>query len=234
VNHISRQRITSAGLALGVLSSLIAIMAAGRAMVSGPGKVAGVHLTISLPSNTIVVFVVSALILAGLLMLTGTWAKLVGVAVVFGLAGTEALMVTIAKTSTRFHSGAATHLESGGQILGVAFVVAMVGVVVMIVGARELVPQPDPSAQAVDPANLPVRAGNASVAFGFSALGVVFSPAAPVGVMLGLIAFGQITQSRDRIPGRNVALAAAIVGTAWITLWTLLVFATGIYAAHSI
>ncbi len=233
MDHITRQRLTSAGLVLAIISSLIALGAVGRPLVSGPGRIARHQLVISLPTDTVVVFVIAAAILVGLLLAAATWAKLLGAAVAFGLAGTEALMVTIAKTSTRFHSGAARHLESGGQILGVAFLVAVVGVVTMIAGARELVPPPD-AADDGDAAGLPVRSGNATVALGFSLLGVIFFPVAPVGVILGLIAFGEITQSHDRIPGRNAALTAAVVGTAWISLWVILVFARGIYAAHSL
>ena len=232
MDHITRQRLTSAGCVLAIISSLIAIGAAGRPLVSGPGRITGHPLVISLPTETLVVFVIAAAILVALLLVAATWAKLLGAAVAFGLAGTEALMVTIAKTSTRFHSGAATHLGSGGQILGVAFLVAVVGVVTMIAGARELVPAPD-AADDADAANLPVRSGNATVALVFSLLAVVFFPVAPVGVILGLIAFGQITQSHDRIPGRNAALTAAVVGTAWIGLWVIF-FARGIYAPHSI
>ncbi len=219
---------------LAIISGLVAMAAPGRPLVSGPGRVAAHHLVIDLPANTIFVFVIAALALVGMLLLTAMWAKLIGAAIAFGLAGTEALMVTIAKTSTRFHSGAATHLESGGQILGIAFVVAVAGVVVMIVGARELMPEPDALATDLDAAGLPVRPGSATVALGFSLLGVIFFPAAPVGVMLGLIAYTQIVQARELVPGRNVALAAVILGTTWISLWVILVFGTGIWSAHTV
>lgn len=234
MDHIIRQRVTSTGIVLAIISSLLATGAAGRALVSGPARSTGRHLVTSLPTSTLIVFVVAGVVLIGLLLIAATWAKLLGAAAAFALAGTEALMVTIAKTSTRFHAGSTPHLEVGGRILGVAFFIAIVGLIAMIAGARELVPAPDLAPSGVDAADLPVRSGNATVALGFSVLGVIFFPVAPVGVILGLIAFGQITQSRDRIPGRNVALTAAMVGTAWISLWVILIFATGIYAAPSI
>jgi len=234
VDNLTRQRLLSVGLMLGIISALIAMAAAGRPLVSGPGRVAGHQLVIDLPANTIVVFVIAALALLGTLLLSGTWAKLVGAAVAFGLGGTEALMVTIAKTSTRFHPGAATHLESGGQILGAAFIVAIAGVIAMIVGARELMPDPGSLTPDIDAAGLPVRPGSATVALGFSLLGVIFFPAAPVGVMLGLVAYTQIAKARELVPGRNVALAAVILGTTWISLWVILVFGTGIWSAHTV
>ena len=231
-DNLTRQRLTSGGLVLAIVSSLIAMAAAGRPLVSGPGRLPGQHLVIDLPANTIFVFVIAAAVLLGMLLMVPTWAKLVGAAMAFGLAGTEAFMVTIAKTSTRFHPGAATHLDSGGQLLGVAFVAAIAGVLVMIVGARELLPEPERIATDLDAAGLPVRPGNAMVALGFSALGVIFFPAAPVGVILGLIAYMQIAQARELVPGRNVALAAIILGTTWISLWVVLVFGAGIWSAH--
>jgi len=234
VETLTRQRLVSAGLVLGIISAVIAMAAAGRPLVSGPGRVAGSHLVIDLPANTILVFVIAALALLGMLLLRATLAKLLGAAIVFGLGGTEALMVTIAKTSTRFHSGAATHLESGGQILGVAFLVAIAGVIVMIVGARELMPSDGEHAPDLDAAGLPVRPGGATVALGFSLLGVIFFPAAPVGVMLGLVAYTQIAQARELVPGRNVALTAIILGTTWISLWSILVFGTGIWSAQPV
>jgi hypothetical protein len=234
VDNLTRQRLISAGLVLGIISGLIAMAAAGRPLVSGPGRVAGRHLVIDLPANIIVVFVIATVLLLGMLLLRATWAKLLGAAIAFGLGGTEALMVTIAKTSTRFHPGAATHLESGGQILGVAFVVAIAGVIVMIFGARELMPEPDSLAPDRDAAGLPVRPGSAMVALGFSLLGVIFFPVAPVGVMLGLIAYTQIAQAHEPVPGGNVALAAVILGTTWISLWVILAFGTGIWSAHTI
>jgi len=234
VDTLTRQRLTSAGLVLAIVSSLIAMGAVGRPLVSGPGRVAAHHLVIDLPGNTILVFVIAAVLLLGMLLIHATWAKLLGAAIAFGLAGTEALMVTIAKTSTRFHPGAAPHLESGGTILGVAFVVAVAGVIVMIVGARELMPESGSLGTDLDAAGLPMRPGSAMVALGFSLLGVIFFPSAPVGVMLGLIAYAQIVQAREFIPGRNVALAAVILGTTWISLWVILVFGTGIWSAHSV
>ncbi len=234
MGNLIRQRLLSTGLALGILSALIAMAAPGRPLVSGPGRVAGHRLVIDLPANTIFVFVIAALALLGTLLLRGSWAKLVGAAVTFGLGGTEAFMVTIAKTSTRFHPGAATHLESGGQILSAAFVVAIAGVIVMIVGARELIPEPGSRTPNLDAAGLAVRPGNATVALGFSLLGVIFFPAAPVGVMLGLVAYAQIAQARELVPGRNVALAAVILGTTWISLWVILVFGTGIWSARTV
>lgn len=234
MDNLTHQRLLSAGLMLGIVSALIAMAAAGRPLVSGTGRTAGRQLVIDLPANTIIVFVIAAVVLLGMLLLRATWAKLFGAAVAFGLGGTEALMVTIAKTSTRFHSGATTHLESGGQILGIAFIVAIAAVVVMIVGARELVPDPNSIAPDLDAAGLPVRPGSATVALGFSLLGVIFFPAAPVGVMLGLVAYAQIVQARELVPGRNVALAAVILGTTWISLWVILVFGTGIWSAHTV
>lgn len=232
VDNLTRQRLVSGGLVLAIVSSLIAMAAAGRPIVSGPGRVAGRHLVIDLPASTILVFVIAAVVLLGMLLMSPTWAKLVGAAMAFGLAGTEAFMVTIAKTSTRFHPGAATHLESGGQILGVAFVAAIAGVIVMIVGARELDPAPEGISSDLDAAGLPVRPGNAMIALGFSALGVIFFPAAPVGVILGLIAYMQIAQARELVPGRNVALTAIILGTTLVSLWAILVFGAGIWSAH--
>jgi len=234
VDNLTRQPLLSAGLVLGIISGLIAMAAPGRALVSGPARVAGRHLVIDLPANTIVVFVIAAVLLLGMLLMGATWAKLLGAAIAFGLAGTEALMVTIAKTSTRFHPGAATHLESAGQILGVAFVVAIVGVILLIVGARELIPAQDDRAPDLDAAGLPVRPGSATVALGFSLLGAIFFPAAPVGVMLGLVAYTQIAQARELVPGRNVALAAVILGTTLISLWVILGFGTGIWSAHTV
>lgn len=234
MDNLTRQRLISAGLVLAIVSSLIAISAAGRPLVSGPGRVAGRHLVIDLPANTVAVFAVAAVALVAMLLVAATWAKLLGAAIAFGLAGTEALMVTIAKTSTRFHPGATTHLESGGRLLGAAFVVGIVGVILMIVGARELMPASDTVSTDLDAAGLPVRPGNATVALGFSLLGVIFFPAAPVGVMLGLIAYTQIVQARELVPGRNVALAAVILGTTWISLWVILVFGTGIWSAHTV
>ena len=234
MDNLTRQRLLSAGLVLGIISCLIAMAAPGRALVSGPARVAGRQLVIDLPANTVLVFVIAAVVLLAMLLLRGAWAKLLGAAVAFGLAGTEALMVTIAKTSTRFHPGAATHLESGGRILGIAFIVAIVGVVVMIVGARELMPARDEVAPGLDSAGLPVRPGSATVALGFSLLGVIFFPVAPVGVMLGLIAHTEIARARELVPGRNVALAAVILGTTWISLWVILVFGSGIWSAHTV
>jgi hypothetical protein len=234
MDNLTRQRLTSGGLVLAIFSSLIAMTAAGRPLVSGPGRIAGRTLVIDLPANTIGVYVIAAVVLLAMLLLHPLWAKLVGAATAFGLAGTEAFMVTIAKTSTRFHPGAATHLESGGKILGVAFIVGIAGVILMIVGARELMPDPDRLTADLDAAGLPVRPGSAMVALGFSALGVIFFPAAPVGVILGLIAYMQITQARELVPGRNVALSAIILGTTWISLWVILVFGTGIWSAHPV
>jgi hypothetical protein len=230
----TRQRVMSVGLAFAVVSSVVAISAGGRALVSGPGRAGTSTLVIVLPSSTSLVFVIAAGVLLALLVIRGAWAKLVGAAVAFGLAGTEALMVTIAKTSTRFAAGASVHLERGGQLLAIAFVIAIVGVVVMIVGARELLPADGPTEPARDAAGLPVRPGAAVIALGFSLLGVVFFPVAPVGVIMGLVAYWQIVRAGDQVPGRNIALVAVILGTTWISLWTILVFATGIWSAHGV
>jgi hypothetical protein len=227
-----RQPITSTGLLLAILSAVIAMSAAGRPVASGPGRVAGRHLAVNLPGQTMLVFIVAALLLLMALSVRVLWAKLVGVAIAFGLAGTEALTVAFARASTRFHPGASPHVETGGKILVAAFVAAMIGVVVMITGARELMPPPDGVTIGVDAAGLPVRPGGAMVALGFSLLGVIFFPAAPVGVILGLLAYWQITQAPEEVPGQNVALTAIILGTTWISLWTIVVFGSGIWSAH--
>lgn len=232
MDHVLSQRLTSLGLLLAIASGVIAIGASGRALVSGPARVGGTTLVIGLPTETLIVFTAAAAALVALLLITGTWAKLVGVGLAFALAGTEAFMVTIAKTSTRFHANAAVHLETGGKILAAAFIVGIAGVVTMIVGARELVPDDADAPEHVDAAGLPARPGSASVAFGFSLLGVIFFPVAPVGVNLGLIAYGELTRARDYVPGRNLILTAIVIGTAWTSLWIVLVFATGIFSSH--
>jgi hypothetical protein len=234
VSAFIRYRFTSIGLGVAIVSALVAMTAGGRALVSGPGRVQGSALVIVLPNSTALVFVIAAVVLLGLVIVRASWAKLAGAAVVFGLAGTEALMVTIGRTSTRFPADAATHLQRGGQLLAIAFVIAIAGLLVMIVGARELMPTDGSSEPGLDSAGLPVRPGGAVVALGFSVLGVIFFPVAPVGVMMGLVAYWQIVRAGDRVPGRNIAFTAILLGTTWISLWTILVFATGIWSAHGV
>lgn len=234
MKQFRRQPITTIGLLLGILSAVIAMTAAGRPLVTGPARVTGAPLAINLPSGVLWVFVLAALVLLAAASLSPLWAKLVGAAVAFGLAGTQALMVTIAKTSTRFHHGSTPELGTGGRILAGAFVVGIVAVVVMIAGARELLAPADERAALRDASGLPVQPGSTMVAFGFSLLGVIFFPVAPVGVILGLLAYWQIIEAKENVPGRNLALTAIILGTTWISLWTILGFATGIWTAHTV
>jgi hypothetical protein len=229
-----RQPMTSAGLLLAAVSAIIAISAVGRPIVSGPGRVTGLPVSIDVPGQTMLVLIVAGALLLVAISVRAPWAKLVGAAIAFGLAGTEALTVGFARASTRFHPGATPHLEAGGILLVVAFIVAMVGVVVMIVGARELMPPPAGMTIDVDAAGLPVRPGAAMVALGFSLLGLIFFPTAPVGVILGLLAYWQITRATDNVPGQNIALTAIILGTTFVSLWTILVFGRGIWSAHGL
>ncbi len=229
-----RQPITSTGLLVAVISAIVAMSAVGRPIVSGPGRLTGLPVAITVPGQTLPVLIAAAVVLVVAWSVRARWAKLVGVAIAFGLAGTEALTVGFARASTRFHPGASPRLETGGTLLVVAFVIAMVGVVVMIVGARELMPPPEELTIGLDAAGLPLRPGSAMVALGFSLLGLIFFPSAPVGVVLGLLAYWQITQAPEEVPGQNVALTAIIVGTTWISLWTILVFGRGIWSAHGL
>ena len=234
MTNLRRQPITSTGLLLAVIAAIVAMSAVGRPMVSGPGRLTGLPVTIDVPGQTMLVLIVAAVLLVVMFSVRGRWAKLVGVAIAFGLAGTAALTVGFARASTRFHPAASPRLETGGILLVVAFVIAMVGVVAMIAGARELMPPADEVTIGVDAAGLPLRPGGAMVALGFSLLGLIFFPSAPVGVVLGLLAYWQITQAPERVPGQNVALTAIIVGTTWISLWTILVFGRGIWSAHGL
>ncbi len=203
-------------------------------MVSGPGRLTGRTVAIDVPGQTMLVLIAAAVLLVVALSANRRWAKLIGVAIAFGLAGTEALTVGFARASTRFHPSASPRLEAGGTLLVVAFVIAMTGVVVMVAGARELMPSPREITIGVDAAVLPVRPGGAMVAFGFSLLGLIFFPSAPVGVVLGLLAYWQITQAPKDVPGQNIALSAIILGTTWISLWSILVFGRGIWSAHGL
>ncbi len=225
--RIRQRPICVSGMVLAIISSLIAMTAAGKPLCTGIGRLGSSGLTTTLPMSTIAAFAVAAVVLVALITVAKRWAPVLASAVAFGLAGTEAIMVTIARTSSRFHPGTTTHLGSGGQILGIAFWVAVAGVIVLIIGARELLPDPD-ARITLDGA--PHRSSQASTAVGASLLGVIFFPIAPVGVILGLIAYGQIIASNGRLLGRNLALTAILVGTAWISLWVIFVFATGIYS----
>ena len=229
-----RLPITSTGLLLAIVSAIIAMSAVGRPMVSGPGRLTGRTVTVDVPGQTMLVLIVAAVLLVVAFSAHPRWAKLAGVAIAFGLAGTQALTVGFARASTRFHPSASPRLEAGGTLLVVAFVIAMIGVVVMIAGARELMPPPDEITIGVDAAGLPARPGGAMVALGFSLLGLIFFPSAPVGVALGLLAYWQITQAPEDVPGQNIALTAVILGTTWTSLWTILVFGRGIWSAHGL
>jgi len=46
--------------------------------------------------------------------------------------------------------------------------------------------------------------------------------------------YTEIARARELVPGRNVALAAVILGTTWISLWVILVFGSGIWSAHTV
>jgi hypothetical protein len=234
MKHFRRLPITTTGLLLGVLAAVVAMTAAGRPIVTGPARVSTVTLAINLPASVVWVFVAAAVVLLVMASLGAVWAKLVGAAVTFGTAGTAAFMVAIAKTSSRFHHAAVPQLASGGKILAAAFIIGIAGVVAMVVGARELLPPPEERAALRDASGLPVRPGSAGVALGFSLLGVICFPVAPVGVILGLLAYWQIIESEDDVPGRNLALTAIILGTTWISLWTIVVFGAGIWSAHTI
>ena len=234
MKQLRRQPITTIGLLLGVLSAVIAMTAAGRALVTGPARVTSAPLAIDLPAGVVWIFVLGAIVLLVAASLSAQWIKLAGVAMAFGLAGTQALMVTVAKTSTRFHHGAVPELGTGGKILATAFVIGIAAVVAMVVGARELLPAAADRAALRDASGLPAQPGSTIVAFGFSVLGVIFFPVAPIGVILGLLAYWQIIEADENVPGRNLALTAIILGTTWISLWTILVFATGIWTTHTV
>jgi hypothetical protein len=225
VPTLRRQPFTTAGLLIGIASAFLACFAAGRDMVSGPAAdVEAGTAVVDLPTGVIVVFLIGAVLLGGALAIPATWARIVGTALLTALASTYALIVVIARTSDDFREEADLSLEGGGIVLAGAFGVCLVGLVLALIGSRELV-------RPVDPERLrPGTSGSATASLVLGIAGLFATIAASLAIVFSVLAVGEINGSGSVRTGRGIAIAGLVLGIVWLTLWALFLIA-GIFVA---
>ncbi|HWH13757.1 MAG TPA: DUF4190 domain-containing protein [Miltoncostaeaceae bacterium] len=224
---LTRQPLTTAGLLAGILAALLACLAPGRDLVSGPAReaTAGVA-AVELPVGVIAVFAIAAVLLGLALGLPARWPRIAGVAVLTALASTLALIVVIARVSDRFAVDADLSLETGGTILAIAFGVTLVGLVLALVGSRELA-APRPDRPPPPPGG---SSGRATAALVLGITGLFASIAAALAVVFATMALADIRMSGGTRGGRGQAIAGLVLGIVWLTLWALFLVA-GVFAA---
>lgn len=223
VEHLTRHPLLSAGLGLGVVSALVAMFAPGGVIASGPGSgFAAGEVDVALPGGVIVVFIIAVVLLAAALSIPQLWAKITGLGLLCALATTQGLMVIIARSSDDFRPEADLALGRAGVVLGIAFAIAVAGMVLALVGSRALATPPrvpvGPDGQALTG---PQTSGHATASLVLGVCSVLAIPAAPLAIGFANLALGQIGLSNGHRTGRGMAIAGLVLGIVWLSLWGL-------------
>ena len=202
-----------AGLSLGAAAAILLALSPLYDIASGPAaEPPGAEFTAGVGTSVGVGAAVGAIVIIGAVTQRVLWPHLLGVVVTTGVALLSALLVITARTSEEFADGADVTLQAGGVLLVMAFWLALIGVVVTLVGVRQV-------AQAAPPPVIPesrrgelVKARTAPVAAALGAAGVVLVVTAGAAVAYGVLALGDIRSSNGRLIGRGFALTGVVLG----------------------
>lgn len=225
VTPLARQPLLTSGLGIGVVAALLACLAVGREIASGPGSgIASDVTAVELPVGVIAVFLIAAALLVASLAIPARWPRVVGVGVLTGLAATLAITVIIGRTSGDFLADSDVSLETGGSILIGAFMLSLAGLVLALVGARELA---EAGRDAPPP---PGTSGRATAALVLGIAGFFAAVAASLAIVFATLAFAEIARAGSTRTGRGLAVAGLVLGIVALSLWAILLLA-GVFAA---
>jgi hypothetical protein len=202
-----------AGLSLGAAAAILLALSPLSDIVTGPAaEPPGAEFTAGVGASVGVGAAIGAVVIIAAVVQRVLWQHLLGVVIATGVALLSALLVITARTSDDFADGADVTLQGGGIMLIMAFWLALIGVVVTLVGIRQV-------ALAAPPPVIPesrrgelVKARTAPIAAALGAAGVVLVITSGAAVAYGVLALGDIRSSNGRLIGRGLALTGVVLG----------------------
>ncbi len=206
-----------AGLSIGAAAAILLALSPLFDVVTGRAEGGG-EFTAGVGTSVGVGAAIGAIVIMGAVVQRVLWLHLLGLVVATGVALLSALLVITARTSDDFADDADLTLELGGVLLIGSFWLALIGVLVTLVGVRQV-------AQAAPPPVIPdsrrgelVQARTSSIAAALGAVGVVLVITAGAAVAYGVLALGDIRASDGRLGGRGFALTGVVLGTLVLSL----------------
>ncbi|MCU0307789.1 MAG: DUF4190 domain-containing protein [Thermoleophilia bacterium] len=214
------------GLGFAALSGLVCLLplAVGRVLATQGNLESVGH-----PASYAAVGITVAVLCGAAAGLPFAWARLAGVGVTTFALMAFALMVISGRSEDAFSRGESISLGAGGLVLVIAFILAVAGLVLQLVGAPRLGRPP-----AAGGDGWPVRTTSGYCVAGMvvSICGVVsVGLTAPLGVALSVTGLDDVDSGAGTRGGRGMAVAGLIVGIV-ITALLVLVLAVGMGVAE--
>lgn len=221
-SDIHRLDLVRVGLALAALGGVGASVATLFTVADGPGLLLDVY-QLELKGGTIAFGITEFVLLALSLTVPWVWARLVGLGVAGVFLAAFGSMVIGAVTDGNFQPGVRPDLRPGGQLLIVAYLLTLVGIVVALVGfglPRTM------SASAVggvvdQPLQPTSTSGKSVTALVLGILGLGTLLCAPLAVAFATMGLHDIRVGGGRIKGRGLAIAGLVLGIVGLAGWTL-------------
>jgi Domain of unknown function (DUF4190) len=234
MNTYRRLPLALSGLALGVVAALVTVFAAGRVLVSGPSNARDYFgdENYDVDAGFVAFVVVVGILIAVAIGLPYLWARLVGIGLTAFLAVSLVVMVVAARgNDEQFAPNYDVSLGSGGVILVAAFLLALAGLTLALVGARELgadrygppAPPPLTAAGAAGSSGWAV----ASLTLGITGFVTFFTGA--LAVAFAALAFAEIRHNPGR-GGRGLAVAGLVLGIVALSLYALVLLLSAFFA----
>ncbi|HET6689665.1 MAG TPA: hypothetical protein VFG74_02270 [Miltoncostaeaceae bacterium] len=208
-----------AGLSLGAAAAILLAISPRFDVVTGPAaEPPGSEFTAGIGTSVGVGAAIGAIVIMAAVAQRVLWQHLLGIVVATGVSLLSALLVISARTADEFADDADVTLQAGGVLLIGAFWLALVGVVVTLVGIRQVALAAPPPVIPADRRGELVKARTSSIAAALGAVGVVLVITAGAAVAYGVLALGDIRASEGRLMGRGFALTGVVLGGLMLSL----------------
>lgn len=234
-DDIRKFPLTLAGLTLGVVSAIVAALATGKTLVSGQSAIPDFFAKGRYEVDTgFVVFIGTVGVLVAMsIALPYLWARLAGIGLLAFLALSVILVVIAARANDdRFVRDTDVALESGGVLLVVASLIALGGLTLALVGARELGAQQYAVEAGAPPAPSPGSCGWAVASLVLGIAGFVTFFTGALAIAFAALAFADIRRTPART-GRGLAVAGLVLGLVVLSLYGLVLLLSAFFAGPS-